>query len=405
MVIKRHHIINFLLLAMLIQLSPFDEYVRQRIFHGRAATNYIIVFTVLFLMFKTKKIPVNKNAFIIISILFCIFLINFIFAPYRNPSWFLYQFLFLLASLYTATIYSGIDSSDYGNVSSNINRICDACIPIIACISILYLVKYYPILVDTFTGIGSFNDYISAFFGGFYWDKNRIGGAMATIFCHTLTLPKHKFRKLIFLLPVLPIIAGIRHLLMGFSLTAALLSIRKIRIIFNLSLVFLITMFLFWGVFISILKKDVRVMGLANTVNIVLEYPFGVGHGVYHTYVKDNEDNLTGKFSYLGNYGFVPQSPQSDVIYVFGSLGFLCGLIFYTILVVMLLRLWRLYPNLHYPDKFFALVFIYFFFAGIFDSQMFCFSYWIVFGFALGVITAKRNRFIIEKTHPVKTCA
>ena len=395
MVIKRHYILYFILLALFIQLSPFDEYVRGGP-AGTTITNYFVTFTICFFIILFNKIPRNKDALRIIFILFCGFLINFIFAPYRNPSWFLYQVIFLLASYYTAAIYSHIGSNDYASVSRNIKKICNSVIPIIACISIYVLVKYYNILVDIYAGANVLNGYLVYLYRDFYWDKHCIGGAIVIIFCHILTLQKHKFRNFFFLLPVLPVVLAIRHLLLGFFLTAILINTRKARTLFLLFLILLVTMFVFWDGVIGILKRDVRMMGLANSVTISTEYPFGVGHGVYHTFVKANIPKLTNQYLHL--YAGMPIAPESDFVYVFSSFGLPCGLIFYGIIAVMVLRLWKLYPNLTYPDKFFALVFIYFFFAGIGEDWMFGFPYWLLFGFALGVVAAKRNRFVGKST-------
>lgn len=373
-----------------MQFSPLDEYMRGgRV--GHSLTNYIITFTICFFILLFKKIPRNKDAFRIIFVLFCVVLINFIFAPYRNPKWFLYQILFFLASYYTAAIYSHIGSRYYDSVSRNIKKICNTGVLIVACISIYLLMRSYNILTNIVTEGGSFNNYLAGLYSYLYWDKHAIGGTIGILCCHILTSPNHRFRNLVFLMPVLPIILSIRHLLLGFFLTAIVLNIRKERNLFLVFLVLLLSIFAFWDGFVSILKLDVRIMALINTIAIVNEYPFGVGNGIYYTFVTHNIDKLSNQFSHL----YVePIATESDVVYVFSSFGLLPGLIFYGIIAVILFRLWKLYPKFAYPDKFFALVFIYFFFAGIGEDWMFSFCYWLLFGFALGVVTAKRNRFI-----------
>lgn len=405
MVIKRQYILYFILLAIFIQFSFLDEYVRGGS-DGTTITNYFVTFTICFFILVFNKIPRNKDAFIVIFILFCVYLINFIFAADRNPSWFLYQVIFLSVSYYVAAIYFHIGLSDYGKFSRYVKKIFNVGIPVVICISLYILVKHYNLLIDVlinlFEGQNYFNGYLWQLYLDFYWDKNRAGGTMAIIFCHILTVPepKYKSRNIFFILTVLPIISAIRHLQLGFALTAIFINIRKMRFIILIILVFLVSIFPFRNVYFQILetstKKDVRMMGLANTINIVTEYPFGVGNGVYHTFVLNNMDELT---EHLSDYGIhMPVGPESDVVYVFSSFGLLCGLIIYAVLVVMLFRLWRLYPSLTYPDKLFALVFIYFFFAGIGEDWIFSFSYWLLFGFALGVITANRNRNLRSQT-------
>ena len=143
--------------------SPLNEYIRGgRVGHG--LTNYIIPFTICFFLLLFNKIPRNKDTFRIFFVLFCVVLINFIFAPYRNAKLFLIQIVFFLVSYYTAAIYSHIGSRYYDSVGRNIEKICNAGVFIVACISIYLLMRSYNILISIVTEGGSFNNYLTNLF-------------------------------------------------------------------------------------------------------------------------------------------------------------------------------------------------------------------------------------------------
>lgn len=394
-IVKRHYILYFLFLAIFIQFSPLDEYIRVTQTTNSTPSNYIITFTVIFfiLLFLFRKFTFNKKAFKIIFILICLYLINYIFAPYRNSSWFLYEIVFLLITAYTATVYAHIASSDYKTISKNIEKICNVGLFVIFLILTYLLVNYHNALIDIFIAGNTFNQYIRPLYLDFYWDKHASAGMIAIVICHIFTLPENKYRNCLLIFPALPFAMASRHLLLGFFLTIIFLRIKSVRNYLLIFTLFLILSLLFWDNIYELLLKDTRINSFANTFDIITKYPFGVGNGRYHTYV---DEYLTNRDFYWGyEQAGLPSATETDIVYIFGSFGLLFGIIYYSILTVILFKIKKLYLNIAYPDKFFALVFVYFFFAGIGEDWIFSYPYWILFGFALGVVTAKRNRGLL----------
>jgi hypothetical protein len=258
------------------------------------------------------------------------------------------------------------------------------------------MVNYFEILQLFFKAKGVFNAYIWQLYEDFYWDKHQSAATIIIIICHVLLSRTHKLRNYFFMIPVLPVIIGMRSLVLGFILSILSIKLKKAKHPLLTSFVFLMFIFIFttvfWNDIYETFMSERRATGYVNIFYIISNYPFGVGHGVYHDFVNYYS---TFDFSDITGQEIVSDSPESDIVYAFGSFGLLFGLIFYFTLSIVFFKLWKMYPYLKRPDKFFALIYIYFFFAGIGEDWMFGFGYWILFGFALGVVTAKRNNHLL----------
>lgn len=385
---KKVYFLSILFFCALLQYLPLDQYViemkglKKIDDSGTTITNYFIVVVLIVFILLFKKISVNRKAFFISISIYLIYLLNYLLAPYRNSVWLFYQTIFLFTAYYIASIYSTITKKDFNIFTNNVILIMTTSLFFLSILSTWLLIYNNESLLS-----GYFDGYIAVFNDYFYWQKQSINAFSAIIICYVLTSEKHRILNATLLLPISFIIVGMRSLLLGFSLTFLFLTIKNMKVISSFIMLILVFIVAFFDKFIELMSFDIRIMSYANMIDILRRYPFGVGNGVYHTFVRQYQ-NID--FSYLANYDVIPVAPESDVVYVFGSFGLLIGCLFYGILIWVLIKSKEYYPHFGQTDKYFVLIYIYFVFAGIGEDWIFSFAHWILFGFALGALTSDR---------------
>lgn len=391
----QYYYLYILFFFVIFQYTSFDEYIREKVLlTGSTITNYVItsvvVFFIIFFIIHFRRIPFNRNIVKLFIFLYCIYLLNFILAPFRNFSWFIYQHFFLLSSFYTASIYANITSYNIDKFSKNIEKIFITGLFSLSAASVYVLINNYELLIRIFRSEAVFNNYIAAFYYYFYWDKLCLNASIAIILCYILTSNKNKIINLVLLTPSLLFVAGMRSFVVGWLGVFLFVKIRNIKIMMTIGIVLLFTGYMFLEFIFELTNYDVRINSYMNTLNLIFEYPFGVGNGFYYTFITEN---YAVDFSYIeGIKGmFLSAAPESDIVYIFSSFGLVLGLMLYAIFVALMFKIHKQYPTMTQLDKCFSLIFMFFIFAGIGEDFIHAYPTWTIFGLALGAVNSKRN--------------
>ena len=348
--------------------------------------NYVAVI-LSFLSVLSFPIRLNREIFFVHFIIFVILIINNLFAPHASDKWLLNQTGFLGCSFIISSAYAGASKEEAEKIRKFIIRV-GVIGFIILLLCCLYLVKDHNTLLIAVFRSRAFNSLTYQLTLSIRWSKQSLGNFAALIFAIIFIF---KCRKTpLFLLLCSPLLVGIRTFWLSTFCTLLLIQTKKryhFLLIIPCACVLAAFVVSNYHMFSSgLLDARHRVAAYLNAYEIVKTMPFGIGLGQYHNYVADLAIN---HFRYRND--IVALAPESDIVLVFGSLGFFPGLIFYLVNLWVLVRLRKIYRELSDVDRFFAFFFFVFLFLGISQDNMFSLPYWISFGFALGVVISTRS--------------
>ena len=147
--------------------------------------------------------------------------------------------------------------------------------------------------------------------------------------------------------------------------------------------------FLFFHSVLEQLVFDSRYYSFLNGWDIVQRFPFGVGLGGYPVYAEEFSHNLFARFYHVNvTLDFLPTAPESDLVHIFGSLGWFLGSIHLLIQGRILWYTYRLAGVMNEFGKTILFYFCFMTFFGISEDSIFSVNYWIFFGIASGIISS-----------------
>ncbi len=186
---------------------------------------------------------------------------------------------------------------------------------------------------------------------------------------------------------------GIRSFLIGIFVAVLIyLARRPIPFLVTISFAGILAL-VFWADVIQSMLLDTRFYAYMNGVDIVQRYPFGVGLGGYPIYTENNNPELFAAFFNVdAALEYVPNSPESDIVHIFGSLGLAFGimhlLIQFRLICIGFFKQMKMFPF----EKCMYFYFVFMTFFGISEDTMFTVSYWIFFGITSGIIASVQKR-------------
>lgn len=387
-------IINAFIVIGLLRLTNLNYYLSQLIglevtvdnlgggafnFNNYAAVGFLLVLIPAKLIWTSGRWHTAGSIYALMAI----YLVNALIAPFVNPSWVLYQLLFLTVALVLHIYVQHVEATF-------VNRFYRGA-KVIFWIGLLLMIFSTVVIFSQH----SFSYYLSEFNEVFVQSlddygivKQKYGYLLGFMVAFAIYMVKSRPIKLmVFLLAILSG-WGIRSFMIGCIGAFLLYMIRKANRIFVLTLLVGVGFFFLWSDVIMSLVYDSRFYSYLNAFHIVQEFPFGVGLGGYPVYTEQFQRQLFASFfdvSALLDY--IPLAPESDVVHLLGSLGpWLGGLH-----VLIILRIvWLGYRLQGVMDDFQKCILFYFTFMtffGISEDSIFTINYWVFFGLASGIIS------------------
>ena len=394
------NIVGAFLILGLLRLLPFNFFASIALGHdivvnnreGNAINfiNYIaVLFLIAVLFVKLPSIKLRWKELLSFVALISIYFINFLNAPFVNGSWVLYQVAFISIAALVHLLISNSRSSFTNYIETQRGlQIFVGILVLFALWVLCRLYLSYPLdyIVSQYNDafINSVNDIgvMKQYFG-------YVSGFLLLYAFFMVT--NYKLRIFIFVV-VLCSAFGIRSFLIGIVGTLFFASFKKPVLLFIMSLSIIVCSIFLWETVLLELVYDTRFYAYMNALDIVQKFPFGVGLGGYPVYTEIyNNDLFASFFNVDANLSYVPNSPESDIVHIFGSLGLGLGLVHLfiqlRILFLGLIREFKMSP-------FQKCMFYYFVFMtafGISEDTMFTVSYWIFFGIASGIVASLKS--------------
>ena len=314
-------------------------------------------------------------------ILFSIYLVNTLLAPYSNTTWFVYQIIFLTIAI-TLHIYAQNCTVDYSRQLRKslgviywllVAWVCFALFQILSQHSLSYfLTEYNDAFVQSLDDFGIM--------------KQRFGYLLGFLLSYSLFISKSRVTPLVVIL-ILFTGFGIRSFIIGLIGATVIFSLRNpIRL--GLLLVFsFVFYFFFLQSYFDNLVFDTRFYSFLNAYHIIQTFPLGVGLGGYPLYTEIFHSQLYANFYNVNAIlDFVPTAPESDLVHILGSLGIGLGLLHLFIQGRLVWYSFAKKKMLRSFEKCILFYFCFMTFYGISEDSMFSINYWIFFGLSSGII-------------------
>ena len=375
----------------LSQLAGFETTVDEL---GGGAFNFMnyagVLLLILTLLGLSKRFSFSLHHAWPFAILALIYTSSLFTGPYTNPTWVLYQNIFIAIS-FIVFIISGSSSLD-------INQSFKRCLAFVylGCMGfVLFALIQILIQQPLSYFFVEYNDAFVQSLDDFGIMKQRFGYLAGFLFAYTLFVVKHPLAKVCGLILILFTCFGIRSFMVGLIGSLLIFTIRSRWMLMFWTIGALAFFYALVTGHLQSLLYDTRYYSFLNGYDIVSTFPFGVGLGGYPIYTEEFSSSL---FSQLYNVNaildFVPTAPESDLVHIFGSLGLTFGLIHMLIIGRIIwysLRFQKHFTNL---ETCFIFYFAFMTFFGISEDSIFSINYWIFFGLALGIIyRVYQNRF------------
>ena len=399
----RYNVVVLFLVLALLRLLPFNFYASMLVGHevvidnreGNAINfiNYISVGLLLFItLIKFPSLRARWSELWPFAILTGIYMANFILAPYVNMSWVLYQISFIaIAGLVHLTI-SG-ESSRFDDILNNGGFM------IFVGVSLFFLVFVCFQLFTQFSLsyiLEEYNDSFINSLNSFGVMKQYYGYVAGFLLLYSIFVLKKLWLRIAIIVLVLLSSFGIRSFVIGLI---GVMIIHSLRSPLRLVLLFAIAgimAFYYWDFLMMDLLLDTRFYAYMNAWDIIHNFPFGVGLGGYPEYTEIHNRDLFASFYNLdAALNYIPNSPESDIVHVFGSLGL--GLGFCHLLIQIRLIILGIVERAKMAsfERFMFYYFVFMTFFGISEDTMFTVSYWIFFGITSGIIATLRKRYYV----------
>lgn len=381
MKINKTHLINLSLLTVIILLTPILFFVEEKNrFFNYLITAFAALFIILFPFPKIKKKLLFIHAFII-----AILIINIVFAPIKNFKWFINQTIFIGLSFYLSLLYSEMNEKELLNLKKFISRmlkVSSVFVLLIALWGVFTSGKYFPALF----GQATFNSFLFTFDKTLAWKKQTIGNYLGLTVAWILA--SRTIHPLL-ITPLAILSTGIRTFFLSTTALIVFYYRKILAILILFSPVILVGVYSF--ITSILLDKsfylNIRLLSYINALNIIKQYPFGIGLGNYSTYIETKVDYIPQTLGYLSKeFSFIPTATESDLVTIFSSLGLTFGIVFSILLASIALKAIKNVRSLTTVDQFFVNFLLYLFCSGITQDNMFTLVYWIIFGLSLGAL-------------------
>lgn len=398
----KHHSITlnivlvFLVLALL-RLLPFNFYASTLIGHDVIidnkegnAINFINYISVAFLFFTALiKLPTLKAHWFEIwpfCLLVLIYLVNLFTAPYVNLSWTIYQIAFLLIGAFIHLTISGQSNREYEH-SLLFGRFKWFTVGSIAFMFLVFVSMYSQFSVSYI--ISEFNDSFVNSVNTYGLMKQYYGYVVGFLVLYSIFVLDNIWLKTLIILLAFFTAFGIRSFVLGMIGVLFFMNIKSPIRILAMLIIGVTIGYVLWEDLIVELLYDTRFYAYMNGWDIVQKFPFGVGLGGYPEYTELNNRNLFAAFFTIdAALNYVPNSPESDIVHVFGSLGLYLGIAH---VLIQLRLIWNGFVRQAIMLPFEKCMFYFFIFMtafGISEDTMFTVSYWIFFGITSGIIAS-----------------
>ena len=391
----RISIVSFFLLMALLRLTFFDFYLSQLFGFpveinalGGGAFNFVnyICFAGLLMVFihQGPKLSTFWPSLSQYAVLVFLYSINFVLSPYIDSSWFLYQLIFITMAIIVHIFTFKVRAWDDRFFYRRTIWIFWMMIALVAFCTIQILFQY-PISYY----FSEFNDAFVHSLDDFGIMKQRYGYLLGFLSAYTLYMVRDKYVKVPILLLILFAGFGIRSYMIGMIGALLIFNIGSLKRVFAAAVFTGVAVFLLKDQYFDNLIYDTRFYSYANAWNIINNFPFGVGLGGYPIYTDIfNRQIFADFYSVNAILDYVPSSPESDYVHLFGSLGLALGSLHLLVQARVVWLTLRLKAIARPFEKCILFLFCFMTFFGLGEDSMFTVYFWIFFGLATGVITS-----------------
>lgn len=386
--------LNVFMLLGLLRLTNFNFYVSKLLgFHteinnlGGSAFNFInyigIAALGIVIVGKFGWLKVSWSSAWPIFLLLAIYLFNALMAPYTNYSWVLYQCLFLVVALVLHFIT--LKSADQFHLRFEYGMRLFFWLAFSFVLTML-LVILMQLPLSTY--LFEFNDSFVQSLDDYGVMKQRHGYLIGFLLSYAIfMLRKGPVQWIVIGLLLLSGI-GIRSLLIGVVGGGLVFTMTNTKYFIGFVTVIGLAFYFLLGQYFSLLIYDTRFYSFLNAYDIIQNFPFGVGLGGYPVYTEIFSQQLFGNFyNAQALLDFVPIAPESDLVHLFGSLGFGLACVHLLVIGRLIWYSYRLQSQMNAWHKYILFYFCYMTFFGISEDSIFSINYWIFFGIASGIIS------------------
>ncbi len=387
-------IVNFFICIGLLRLTNFNYYLSQALGFetqvnntGGDAFNFInYLGTAMLVTVVIAKIghfrAQWRNGWPIYTLML-IYGFNILVTPYGNPVWLIYQEVFLAIALLLHFYVQRVEDSFERRFRTAIR-------PILYCAFILVIFCTFQILTKNSLSyyLQEFNEVFVQTLDDYGIMKQRYGYLQGFLVSYVLFMVRGWTKRIGLILLILITGFGIRSFVIGLF-GGLLWSVARKPI----HLLFLGSVFIGWLILsdfshVYSLIYNTRFYSYLNMIDIMNNYPFGVGLGGYHVYTETYSRVLFAHFYDVNAIlDYVPVAPESDVVYVFGSLGWFFGGLHFFLIARILYWSIKYQKQLSPFHKTILFYFCFMTFFGISEDSMFSINYWIFFGLSSGIIS------------------
>ncbi len=322
------------------------------------------------------------------AVLVLLYLINLGTAPYIDPSWVLYQLVFIaiaiVVHIYIIKIEDWNDRLFYRKTIWIYSLLMCLVVFCLAQILIQYSVSYY---------FEEFNDAFVHSLDDFGIMKQRYGYLLGFLLAYSLFMIKNRTAQGGLILIILLSGFGIRSFIIGMLGALLVFSLTNRRRLLLVSVFAAIIIYFVKDHYFDNIIYDTRFYSYANAYNIMTNFSFGVGLGGYPIYTEIFNRQIFADFYNLNAIlDYVPIAPESDYVHLFGSLGLILGSIHLAVQARLMWVIVRLQKIARPFEKCLIFFFSFMMFFGLGEDSMFTIYYWIFFGLASGVVTILLQR-------------
>jgi hypothetical protein len=395
-----YNLIAIFLAIAILRLLPFNFYLSILVGHdvvidnkeGNAINFLNYIATILLAILILVKVPKMKTywkeswPYVMLS---AIYLINSAFAPMSNHLWLIYQLTFIAIAWFLHLITVRSDKWEY-------RFIAQGGFGIFTILILLFFVFTGIQLYSTFSVDYIFEEYNDSFVNSlnvFGVMKQYFGYTAGFLILYAIFILKSRPAKWAVVLLVLLTAFGIRSFAIGLVGCLLLFASRRVWSFLLILTLLVGWAYVMWQDLVIQLVFDTRFYAFMNAYDIIQNFPFGVGLGGYPEYTEINNRDLFASFYNVNAaLDYVPNSPESDFVHLFGSLGLGLGVLHLLIQLRMIFLGSIVQRRMLSFEKLMLYYFVFMTFFGISEDTMFTISYWIFFGITSGIIANVRSR-------------
>lgn len=336
---------------------------------------------------KVFWLRTNWNTLWPFFVLFIIYSLNALMAPYTNITWYFYQIIFLSISVFLH-IYTSKVSTDFTNRFKHWGKLLFGGVFLWVLFSVYQILNEYSLSYY----LAEYNDAFVHALDDFGIMKQRFGYLLGFLVSYLFFYVRSPYKYLL-LLVILFAGFGIRSFIIGLLGSSMLFALRKPVLLIPVLFITSVGFYFLIGSYFENIIYDTRFYSFLNAYDIIVRFPFGVGLGGYPVYTEMYNVNLFAAFYNVNAIlDFIPAAPESDLVHVFGSLGLVGGMLHLLIQFRIIFFTVKFQNSLNTFEKTVLFYFCFMTFFGISEDSMFSINYWIFFGIASGIIASQLRK-------------